>query len=150
MGLRGGNMLKQNHEDREDFAREAKNAKVQKVFFRVETGQQPIKAPFKQSLPDGTQEVVERDGIRLISTITLTAVTPHAIDEKQTQLERQMILAGNQIQFIHTSNLAAKDCFDDEDFTAFTEEVKNAKELVLGDVQKVANVILFPGTTGDE
>lgn len=141
-------MLRQMYDDVEDFSREVKNAKVQKVFFKIDTSQQPIKAPGKRTLPDGTTEGIEIDGIRLTAGIIITAVTPQVVDEKQTQLERQMILAGNPIQFIHAETLAIKDCFEDADFNAFSEEVKVAKETTLGNVQKIANVLLFMGTVG--
>ena len=141
-------MLRQTYDDVEDFSREVKNAKVQKVFFKIDTGQQAIKAPGKRTLADGTTEGIELEGIRLTATMVITAITPQAVDEKQTQLERQMILAGNPIQFVHATNLVMKDCFEDADFNAFSEEVKVAKEMVLGNVQKIANVLLFMGTVG--
>jgi hypothetical protein len=141
-------MLRQMYDDVEDFSREVKNAKVQKVFFKIDTAQQPIRAPVKKTLPDGTQEDAEVEGIRLTASIIISAVTPQVVDEKQTQLERQMILAGNPIQFLHATTLVVKDCFEDADFNAFAEEVKVAKETVLGNVQKIANVLLFMGTVG--
>ena len=141
-------MLRQMYDDVEDFSREVKNAKVQKVFFKIDTSQQPIKAPGKRTLPDGTTEGVEMEGNRLTAAMIITAITPQNVDEKQTQLERSMILAGNPIQFVHATNLVVKDCFEDADFNAFTDEVTVAKETVLGNVQKIANVLLFMGTVG--
>lgn len=139
-------MLRQTYESVEDFSREIKLAKVQKVFFQVGVSQQEIR--LDGQLPDGTIEKGSIPGLRMTAQIVLTAITPQTIDDKQTQLERQLILAGNPIQFVFSAPLAVKDCGDEKDFNDFNEQTKQARDNVLSEVQKIANVLLFSGAVG--
>jgi hypothetical protein len=140
--------IRQTYESIEDFAREVKMAKVQKAWFTIQTAQTEIAVPVSNQLPDGTVETKNARGVRLISTVVITAMSPTVLDEKQTQLEKQMILAGIPIQFVYSAPIAAKDCIRDSDFETFNKELAEAKESVLGDIMKIANVLLFPGSVG--
>lgn len=141
-------MIKQEYAFVEDFVQEIKLAKVQKVFYFIDFAQQPITKPAERTLPDGTTERINLNGMRMTATILMTAVTPQTLDEKQSNLERQMVLAGNPIHFVFNSVLVSRDCFDDKEYTAFGEEVKAAREGALEPVQKNTNALLISGKVG--
>jgi len=49
---------------------------------------------------------------------------------------------------VFSAPLAVKDCGDEKDFNDFNEQTKQARDNVLSEVQKVANVLLFSGGVG--
>lgn len=140
--------IRQTYESVEDFAREVKMAKVMKAWFTIQTAQQEIPVQVQEQLQDGTIVTKTGKGLRLVATVVITAMSPTTLDEKQTALEKQMILAGIPTQFVYSAPIAAKDCTRDADFEAFNKELAEAKEMVLGDIMKIANVLLFPGSVG--
>ena len=141
--------IRQNYESVEDFAREIKLAKVTKTFFTIPTPtQQEVAVPVREQLADGTIDNKQGRALRLTASMVLTAMSPTVLDEKQTQLEKQMILAGIPTQFVYTTPIADKVCMQEADFDAFQREVEAAKESILSDIMKIANVVLYPGSVG--
>lgn len=140
--------IRQTYESMEDFAREIKKAKVQRAFFKIDTSQQEIAIPVSAPTEDGTTETKNVRGIRIVSTLVVTAMSPTELEEKQTQLEKQMILAGIPVQYVFEAPIAAKDCATNADFEIYNKELADAKENVLGQLMNFATVVLFPGSVG--
>jgi hypothetical protein len=125
--------------DIEDFANELKICKAKRAWYLVETEQTPIQKQFETTLEDGTKEVTPRNGVRLVTSITITALG------YSNPIEDQKQNAKPDTQVTYNEILNSGECFTTSEIAEYDKKTKAMIENVLMSLKKVYDVVLFEG-----